>query len=177
VNAAPTIETERLRLRAWRDDDLDEYAALCADPEVMRFFGTAGEPYSREQSADQLARFRAHWDEHGFGLWCAADRGTDECLGFVGLAVPTFLPEILPAVEIGWRLARASWGKGLATEGARPCVDYAFGPLGLTRLVSIARPENHRSTNIMEKLGMRMERTTTHPEHRYAVVVYELHAR
>jgi RimJ/RimL family protein N-acetyltransferase len=170
------VETERLRLRGWRDDDLDAYAALCADPEVMRFFGAAGEPYSREQSAAQLTSIRAHWDEYGFGLWCAADRPTDECLGFVGLSVPTHLPEILPAVEIGWRLARAAWGKGFATEGARASLDYAFGPLGLDRLVSIARPENRRSTNIMQKLGMALARTTTHPEHGYTVVVYELDA-
>jgi RimJ/RimL family protein N-acetyltransferase len=176
VITIPVLATERLRLREWRDDDLDAYAMLCADPEVMRYFGHAGETKSRAESAEQMEMFRAHWGRHGFGLWCAADRETDECLGFVGLAVPEFLPEVMPAVEIGWRLARSSWGLGYATEGARASVDYAFGPLGLDRLVSIARPENHRSTNVMQKLGMTLERTTIHPEYRFEVVVYELGA-
>jgi RimJ/RimL family protein N-acetyltransferase len=172
----PVIETERLRLRPWRDDDLDAYAALCADPEVMKFFGKHGETKTRAESAEQLAGFAAHWDQHGFGLWCAADRETDWCLGFVGLAVPTFLPEVLPAVEIGWRLERAAWGQGLATEGARRVVPFAFDDLGLDRIVSIARVENRASWNIMEKLGMTRERTTVHPETGYDIVVYELHA-
>ena len=122
----PSGETERLVLRGWRDDDLDAYAALCADPDVMRWLGAHGETMTRAETAQQLAGFRAHWDEHGFGLWCATEQPSDECLGFVGLAIPTFLPEILPAVEVGWRLARPAWGRGLATEGARACVQHGF---------------------------------------------------
>jgi RimJ/RimL family protein N-acetyltransferase len=133
----PVIETERLRLRGWRDDDLDAYAALCADPEVMRWLGAHGEPKTRDESAEQLAGFRRHWDEHGFGLWCVTPIDGDGCLGFIGLAIPTFLPEVLPAVEIGWRLARPAWGRGLATEGARRVVPFAFETLGLDRIVSI----------------------------------------
>jgi RimJ/RimL family protein N-acetyltransferase len=176
VTDIPVIETERLRLRPWRDDDLDAYAALCADPEVMKFFGHNGETKTRAESGEQMAGFVQHWEDHGLGLWCAADRQSDTCLGFVGLAIPFFLPEVMPAVEIGWRLARSSWGLGYATEGARATLEYAFGPLDLDRIVSIARPENHRSTNVMQKLGMTLERTSTHPEYRFEVVVYELHA-
>ncbi len=172
----PIIETERLRLRPWRDDDLDAYAALCADPEVMRWHGARGDPLSRAESAEQMESFRERWETDGLGLWCAAAKDTDECIGFVGLAIPRFLPEILPCVEIGWRLARASWGRGLATEGARQVVPFAFGPLGLDRIVSVTRPENRNSWNVMEKLGMKLERTTTHPEHQFDVVVYELFA-
>jgi RimJ/RimL family protein N-acetyltransferase len=175
VTAVPVIETERLRLREWRDEDLDAYAALCADPEVMRFLGP-GDTMTRAEAAQQVERFRKHWDVHGFGLWCAVARESDECIGFVGLGVPEFLPEVLPAIEIGWRLARASWGHGYASEGARASVGHAFGPLGLDRIVSIAQPANHRSTNVMEKLGMTVERRTVHPEHGYPVVVYELFA-
>jgi RimJ/RimL family protein N-acetyltransferase len=175
VSTIPVLETDRLRLREWSEDDLDAYAALCADPEVMRYFGR-GETKTRAEAAEQLEAFRRHWDEHGFGLWCAAEREADECVGFVGLAVPDFLPEVMPAVEIGWRLARSSWGRGYATEGARATVDHAFGPLGLDRIVSIAQPSNARSTNVMQKLGMRLERTTIHPEYRFEVVVYELDA-
>lgn len=171
-HAPSTVTTERLHLRGWQDTDLDSYAALCADPEVMRWIGV-GVPMTRAETSTQLDRFRAHWDEHGFGLWCAADRTTDRCLGFVGLAVPTFLPEVLPAVEIGWRLEQPAWGRGLATEGSRAVVDVAFGPLGLDRIVSIARPENRASWHVMEKLDMTLERRTVHPGHGFDVVVYE----
>jgi RimJ/RimL family protein N-acetyltransferase len=176
TDAPPELLTERLRLRAWRDDDLDAFAELCADPEVMRWHGANGETKTREQSAEQLAGFRAQWDVRGFGLWCAADPATDECMGFVGLAVPTFLPEVMPTVEVGWRLARKWWGQGFATEGGRRSVEFAFDTLGLDRIVSITRPENRNSWNVMEKLGMTLERTTNHPEYGFPVVVYELSA-
>jgi RimJ/RimL family protein N-acetyltransferase len=173
VKAPSEVETERLRLRQWRDDDLDAYAALCADPEVMEHLRG---PMTRSAVEDQIEAFRRHWDEHGYGLWCTTADGDDTCIGFIGLAIPTFLPEILPAVEIGWRLARGSWGRGLATEGARAVVDVAFGPLALDRIVSITLPENRSSWNVMEKLGMTLERTTVHPERQVDVVVYELDA-
>lgn len=170
----PTIETERLRLRAWEDRDLDPYAALCADPEVMRFLGG---PHTREQTVAAITMMRDRWTSQGFGLFCVAGREDDVCLGFTGLHVPDFLPEVLPAVEIGWRLARAAWDRGYATEAARAVVDFAFGPVGLDRLVSIARPENVASTNVMRKLGMTLERTTVHPALGGDVVVYELFGR
>jgi RimJ/RimL family protein N-acetyltransferase len=169
----PVIETSRLRLRGWADTDLDAYAALCADPEVMRYLGT-GEPQDRERAAAAMASFSASWVERGFDLWCVTRHGDDTCIGFVGLHVPDFLPEILPAVEIGWRLARPEWGRGYATEGAIAARDFAFERAGLDRLVSIAHPENHASTGVMRKLGMTLERATIHPQHRMPVVVYEL---
>jgi RimJ/RimL family protein N-acetyltransferase len=172
----PVIETERLRLRGWRDDDLDPYAELCADPEVMQYFGPDGATKTRAESAEQLAGFVQHWVDHDLGLWCAADRESDRCIGFLGLAIPFFLPEVMPAVEIGWRLSRVSWGRGLATEGAISVRDYAFGTLGLARIVSIARVENQRSWRVMEKLGMTRDRITIHPEYQFEVVVYELDA-
>jgi RimJ/RimL family protein N-acetyltransferase len=168
----PTLETERLVLRAWEARDLDPYAALCADPEVMRFIGS-GTPQTREQAGAAMASFRDTWDERGFGLWCVTRPGEDRCLGFVGLAVPEFLPEVMPAVEIGWRLARAEWGHGYATEAAAAARDFAFGAAGLDRIVSIAQPANHASTGVMRKIGMTLERATIHPARGVPVVVYE----
>jgi RimJ/RimL family protein N-acetyltransferase len=170
---APRLETDRLVLRAWRDDDLDAYAALCADPEVMRYIGN-GAPQRREQAAAAMASFREGWAERAFDLWCVVRPDDDVCVGFAGLHVPDFLPEILPAVEIGWRLAREAWGQGYATEAAIAARDFAFGTAGLDRLVSVAHAGNDASTSVMRKLGMQLERATVHPVHGVPVVVYEL---
>jgi RimJ/RimL family protein N-acetyltransferase len=174
MTAAPeTVETERLHLRQFRDDDLDAYAALCADPAVMEWLHA---PMTRDEAVTQLDAFRTHWAEHGFGLWCVTAPPDDTCLGFVGLAIPRFAPELLPAVEVGWRLAHAAWGKGYATEGARAALDVAFGPLALAHIVSITRIENRRSWHVMEKLGMTFERSAVHAERGTELIVYGLDA-
>jgi RimJ/RimL family protein N-acetyltransferase len=95
-------------------------------------------------------------------------------IGFVGLSVPNFLPETLPSVEIGWRLAADQWGKGLATEGARAALHFGFGQVGLTRIVSIHQVGNGASGRIMEKLGMRFERDTVDPSCGRPVRVWEI---
>jgi RimJ/RimL family protein N-acetyltransferase len=170
------IETERLVLRDWRATDRPPFAALNADPEVMRHVGS-GRPFDRAQSDTCLAHVREHWNEHGYGLWCAAPRSDPgACLGFIGLSVPPFLPAVLPAVEVGWRLARPAWGRGLATEGARAALRHAFGELGLAGVVSIIDPANVRSRRVAEKLGMRRGRDVLHPIRRGRVLVYEISA-
>jgi RimJ/RimL family protein N-acetyltransferase len=161
----PTLETERLLLRPWRPaEDLDALAALNADPGVMRFVAP-NRPLSRAETAAQLERFAAHWDEHGFGLWAVVSRlepGAG-CVGFAGLAIPSFLPAILPAVEVGWRLTPAVWGRGLATEAARAGVAFGFERLGLRSIVSVIEPGNERSLRVAEKLGMRPAPDRLHP--------------
>jgi RimJ/RimL family protein N-acetyltransferase len=157
------IETARLVLRRWEPRDLEPFAALNADPEVMRYIG-AGRPLTRDESDALVGRIEVGFDDLGFGLWCVEPRDPDvPCIGFVGLAVPKFLPEILPAVEIGWRLARGWWGRGLATESALAVRDFAFAPGGadLDEIVSIRHPENLASARVMDKLGMTHDRDTT----------------
>ncbi|HEX7300169.1 MAG TPA: GNAT family N-acetyltransferase [Solirubrobacteraceae bacterium] len=168
--------TQRLVLRAWRPDDRAPFAAINADPDVMRYIAD-GRPMTRAQSDRLLEGIEAHWAQHGFGLWCAApSEEPDACVGFVGLAVPSFLPAVLPAVEVGWRLARSVWGRGLATEGARAALGHAFGPLRLRSVISIIDPRNARSVRVAEKLGMRPGPAHRHPATGRKLRAYEISA-
>jgi RimJ/RimL family protein N-acetyltransferase len=119
------LVTERLVLRRWRPEDLDPYVEICADSEVMRWIGK-GQVRTRGEWARALASFERAWKDRGFGLFAAELRAAGGLIGFVGLSIPDFLPEILPSVEIGWRLAAAHWGKALATEGARAALAFGF---------------------------------------------------
>jgi RimJ/RimL family protein N-acetyltransferase len=166
--------TERLHLRRWRSTDREPFAALNADPEVVRYI-SHGRPMTRAESDDLLMAIDAHWAEHGFGLWCAAPRDDpDACLGFVGLAVPSFLPSVMPAVEVGWRLAQPAWGRGLATEGARASLRHAFEDLALESVISVIDPDNERSLRVAEKLGMRRGPAHLHPATGRRLLAYEI---
>jgi RimJ/RimL family protein N-acetyltransferase len=170
---ATSLETSRLLLRRWRSEDLDGFAAVNAQPEVMRYIHD-GRTLDRAATAERLAAYQGHWDEHGFGLYAVEVKKTGELAGFTGLAVPTFLPEILPAVEIGWRFGRAYWGRGLATEAAQAVVAQARAELRLRRLVSIHVVGNEASTRVMVKLGMLLERETVQPDTGREVRVYAM---
>jgi RimJ/RimL family protein N-acetyltransferase len=147
----PCLTTERLLLRRWRASDIQPFRDLNADPRVMEFMP---EPLPPQLSDNLIARIERHFDEHGFGLFAAELRADQTFLGFIGLSVPPFEAPFMPAVEIGWRLAANYWGHGLATEGARAVVRYAFEDLGLPGLVSFTIPQSLRSRRLMEKLGM-----------------------
>ena len=153
------VETRRLLLRGWREEDLEPYARLCADPEVMRYIGS-GATLDREQSGEQIGRFVRHWEERGFGLWAMEERATGALAGFVGLAHQGDWTEGPHKTEMGWRLDRAFWGRGLATEGAKASVDYGLGKLGLERIISIIQPENTASCRVAEKAGLTLRGET-----------------
>ena len=144
------LHTPRLHLRRWCDDDLEEFAALNADPEVCEFLPST---LDRAASDAMVERIEAHHDLHGFGLWCV-DVPDEGCVGFVGLAIPAFEAPFLPAAEVGWRLARRAWGRAYATEGAVAVLDAAFGPIGLDEVISFTVPANLRSRAVMERLGL-----------------------
>jgi RimJ/RimL family protein N-acetyltransferase len=145
------IETERLILREWREEDREPFARMNCDPAVMEFFPAM---LSRTESDALVDRIEAHFAATGFGVWATELKATGEFIGFVGLWVPKFEAHFTPCVEIGWRLAAAHWGCGLATEGALAAVEYAFGELGLKELVSFTTESNSRSRRVMEKIGM-----------------------
>lgn len=145
------ITTDRMILRRWREADREPFARLNTDPRVMEFFPAT---LSREESDRMVDRIENHFEERGFGLFVVEMREDQTFVGFVGLAVPSFHAAFTPCVEIGWRLAADYWGRGLATEGARAVVRYAFDVLGIEELVSFTVPGNVRSRRVIEKLGM-----------------------
>ena len=147
----PALSTPRLVLRQWRDDDLEPFARLNADPEVMRFFPA---PLARDQSDALAARARTGIDERGWGLWAVEVVDSSRFIGFIGLAEPGFEAHFTPAVEVGWRLSRDAWGNGYATEGARAALAHGFDGLGLAEIVSFTSAINRRSRNVMERVGM-----------------------
>jgi RimJ/RimL family protein N-acetyltransferase len=167
------LTTPRLILRRWREDDLDALAAMNADPEVMRYVGD-GSVRDRQQTAAGLAQVEREWDERGYGLFAVEVRESGRLAGWVGLAVPAFLPEVLPAVEIGWRLGREFWGAGIATEAARVVLRFGFDDRGLDRIISIRHVDNRASGRVMDKLGLRFDRATVVPGHGQPVEVYAI---
>lgn len=149
------MNTERLTLRQWRDDDLPHFAALNADPGVMRYFPA---PLNAEDSDHMAARCRDLIAARGWGLWAVEERASRRFIGFVGLHEPDSDLPFAPCVEIGWRLAREHWGKGYATEAAERALRYAFVTLALDEVVSFTAVGNLPSRAVMERLGF----TNTH---------------
>jgi ribosomal-protein-alanine N-acetyltransferase len=145
------LRTARLVLRQWQDADREPFAALNADPEVMRYYPA---PMDRAQSDAFIDWQRELMDERGWGLWALELVETGAFTGYVGLNVPRFEAHFTPAVEIGWRLAREHWGHGYATEGGREVLAFAFDELGLEEVVSFTTVANERSRRVMERLGM-----------------------
>jgi RimJ/RimL family protein N-acetyltransferase len=147
------IETKRLRLRRWHDADLPAFAAMNADRQVRRYFSSR---LTREESDTSVARFIRMYALDGYGFMATELRETSEFIGLLGIQRMSFLlpGRSVPAVEIGWRLNEKSWGKGLATEGARACLDLAFEKFHLPEVVAFTIPANLPSRRVMEKLGM-----------------------
>jgi RimJ/RimL family protein N-acetyltransferase len=152
----PQLKTARLLLRRWRAGDLAALAAINADPAVMEFMPRT---LSVAESEVSIERFEACFDANGYGLWAVEVTGhrpgNAPCIGFVGLTPVDIDVAFAPAVEIGWRLARRCWGRGLATEAALAAVSFGFQECDLTEIVSFTAERNVRSRGVMARLGMR----------------------
>ncbi len=142
------IVTERLVLRQWRDSDVDPFARLCADPEVMEFFPST-ETY--DQTRERVGSNIEFIDDHGWGKWAVEVPGVANFIGFIGLAIPRFRTDW---VEVGWRLDKPYWGFGYASEGASAALAYGFDELGLDEIVSFTAVPNVRSQRVMQRIGM-----------------------
>jgi len=149
---AAVFDTERLRLRQWKDSDREPYAAMNADPRVMEFFPSV---QSREASDASIDMWSSAIAAGGFGNWAVELRETGEFIGFTGLSVPRRALPFMPCVEIGWRLAARHWGHGYASEAARHALQIGFEHFGLDEIVSFTAVVNLRSRAVMERIGMR----------------------
>lgn len=145
------IRTKRLILRPWRDEDLDAFATMNADPRVMEYFPKL---LTREESDALAKRVCTHFQQHGWGIWAVSVIGGADFIGCIGLAQVYFTAHFTPAVEVGWRLSYDFWNQGYATEGALGALKYGFEQLKLDEIVSFTPVNNQRSRRVMEKIGM-----------------------
>ncbi|MGP4028779.1 GNAT family N-acetyltransferase [Actinomadura sp. 3N407] len=146
-----TLRTDRLVLRRWKDGDREPFAALNADPEVMEHFPA---PLTRRESDALIDRIESCFEEDGFGLWALEIADTGQFIGMTGLAVVRFQAPFVPAVEVGWRLARSAWGHGYAAEAARRALRAGFDGFGLDEVVSFTSTTNLKSQAVMKRIGM-----------------------
>lgn len=154
------LETSRLRLRPWRDEDFAPFAALNADPQVMAHFPAT---LDRAESDVLAARCQSLIEAQGWGFWATEIKASGDFIGFVGLHRPIAELPFSPCIEIGWRLARPFWGQGYASEAARAALSFAFNDLALAEVVAFTSLENRRSQAVMERLGMRRAENFEHP--------------
>ena len=162
------VETARLLLRQFREEELDSYhERIFNDPRVMAFL-PPGRPVPKARTAAWVARCKTHWERYGFGVWAVEERASGELIGHCGLGALEEIPE----VEVLYALAPAHWGKGLATEAARASVRFGFEQAGLSRIIALAFPNNVGSRRVMEHAGLRYVKDTYLFDH--DLVYYEI---
>ena len=145
------LETDRLILRTFEENDIDLMSLIDQDPKVCEFLPSIG---NREKTAQSVHRFMIHYHDHEFSLYAVELKSTGEMIGWCGLMTPAFEAHFIPAVEIAWRLASNQWNHGYATGAAKAVLQYAFEQLNLNEVVSFTVPDNIRSRRVMEKIGL-----------------------
>lgn len=152
--------SERLGFRNWADNDLATQASINADPDVMRYFPA---PQTLERTRQFIDRMQQQYRERGYCYFATEKLDTAELIGFIGLAYQDYPAPFTPCVDIGWRLGKAHWHQGLATEGAKRCLQYAFEDLALPKIYAIAPAINQPSIQVMQKIGMQFQYNFEHP--------------
>ena len=145
------LQTDRLILRQWTDNDKDLFFKLHSDPEVMEYFPAK---FSKQESDAMFAKVNSLTSNRGWGLWACEIKSSGDFIGYIGLHKPELGLPFEPCVEVGWLLAREYWGQGFATEAAKACVEYGFNSLNLAEIVSFTSVKNHRSIAVMKRIGM-----------------------
>jgi RimJ/RimL family protein N-acetyltransferase len=164
------LETDRLTLRRWQPEDFEEFAAMSAEPEVVKFLTADGKPLPRFLAWQGFCALIGHWELRGFGIFAVVERSTGEFVGRVG----PWHPEGWPGFEVGWTLRKKFWGRGYATEAAARCIEYAFTDLQQPHVISLIDSANTPSIRVAERLGERVEGTATLPHTQKDVLVYGL---
>ena len=154
------VETQRLVLRQWKPGDCEPFIELNQDRNVMEFFPSLK---TREETIVQIEKISAHINRCGYGFFAVERKDNNQVIGFTGLTHPGFESYFTPCVEIGWRLSKANWNMGFATEAAKACLAYGFDSLLLKEIYSFTSIHNKRSARVMEKIGMIKQGEFDHP--------------
>ena len=155
------FESLRLSFRSWKERDREPFAAITADPEVMRYFP---KPLLKEEADQLIDRFNRHMEEKGYTMWAVERKEDKAFIGFIGLLEITMPIEGQGAAEIGWRLDKRYWKQGYALEGAKACLAYAFGPLDMAEVYSFTSTINLPSETVMKRIGMKKVGEFEHPK-------------
>ncbi len=155
------FESDRLGFRRWKAYDREVFARMNADPQVMEYFPST---LTQTESDELIGRFEQHAAEKGYGIWAVERKEDSAFIGYIGLLKVDFDAGFQGAVEIGWRLDNKFWKRGYATEGAKACLDYAFGVLGLVEICSFTATINHPSETVMQRIGMKKAVEFDHPK-------------
>ena len=161
------LQTSRLILRNWKQNDIEPFAILNSDPRVCEFLPNV---LSQEETLSSVMKIQSHFKKHAFGLFAVELISTKTFIGFVGLKYFSFDSHFTPSVELAWRLSWENWGQGLATEAAQKVTQYGFESLGLPEILAITAKNNQRSRKVMEKLGMftNEDENFLHPQLEYS---------
>ncbi len=154
-SGASIVETERLWLRVFSPDDLEDLARIFSKPEVMKYLGLEGKPVSKEETETALLSMIKHWERHGYGRWAVVDKESGSLIGYAGLRNHE------DTAELVYLFDEPYWGKGLATEVARACLEFGFELHGLETIIAFAKPLNASSRRVLEKIGMQFVGETT----------------
>lgn len=154
------IETDRLILRDWKEEDLPVFIKMNSSRKVMEFFPNI---LSEEESIDLYHRIKNEFEESGYGLYAVEVKENNRFIGFIGFHKAVFISDFTPCTEIAWRLHDSAWGKGYATEGATACLDFGFEKLQFNDIYSFTASVNYRSEAVMKKIGMQKIKKFNHP--------------
>lgn len=155
------FKSERLGFRNWKQEDIEPFAEMCADEKVMAYFPTK---LNRTEARSLIERLVAQFEKHGYTYYSTELLATGEWIGFIGMAWQEYESIYTPATDIGWRLKSSAWGKGFATEGAKRCLEHAFGELKLKEIISVCPLSNRASERVMQKIGLVKAGEFDHPK-------------